>query len=322
MAQILRTAGERVAISSELDWVRSAIVEGAAEALVEAAAEDPTLKIRIEAEHDPFDTRGFELLARGAWSRRGEVVLENVCTSGFDLRISASSGPVFTYRWRPPRRERIAAFALRSRFQLLLRAVLMQYPALWWASTRGRAPLHASCCAIGSSIPMLVAHSGVGRSTVILREGEHGAVATGDNIAVGDGETLWGLVEPLRVEGGAGRKTTHDRREAPFPGRVESLVPNLMIALERSSLAQGRLVQRGHAATVRSIVTSTLAAGELRRYWSFAALLAAGTGLGPAEPPVRDVAERFASALPSYVLALDEAGTDLDRILARLEVAA
>ena len=66
---------------------------------------------------------------------------------GFDLRLRCGpEGVELTYRWRPPARDRAAAWALRSRFHLLARAVLMQYPALWWAGTRGRAPLHASAC--------------------------------------------------------------------------------------------------------------------------------------------------------------------------------
>jgi hypothetical protein len=45
-------------------------------------------------------------------------------------------------------------------------------------------------------------------------------------------------------------------------------------------------------------------AGELRRYWSFAATLAAGTGAGPAHPPLADTASMFAKSLPCYVLTL------------------
>jgi hypothetical protein len=45
-------------------------------------------------------------------------------------------------------------------------------------------------------------------------------------------------------------------------------------------------------------------AGELRRYWAFAATLAAGTALGPAHPPVEDVASSFAAGLPCFLLLL------------------
>jgi hypothetical protein len=43
-------------------------------------------------------------------------------------------------------------------------------------------------------------------------------------------------------------------------------------------------------------------AGELRRYWAFAATLAAGTEIGPEHPPVTSVASAFAAQLPCYVL--------------------
>jgi hypothetical protein len=45
-------------------------------------------------------------------------------------------------------------------------------------------------------------------------------------------------------------------------------------------------------------------AGELRRYWSFAAALAAGTAFGPVHPPTAEVAAAFASHLPCFSLAL------------------
>jgi hypothetical protein len=45
-------------------------------------------------------------------------------------------------------------------------------------------------------------------------------------------------------------------------------------------------------------------AGELRRYWAFAATLSAGTGLGPAHPPVADIASSFAASLPCFALSL------------------
>jgi hypothetical protein len=50
-------------------------------------------------------------------------------------------------------------------------------------------------------------------------------------------------------------------------------------------------------------------AGELRRFWAFAATLAAGTGAGPAHPQVLDVAAAFAARLPCARLTLDDAGT-------------
>jgi hypothetical protein len=61
-------------------------------------------------------------------------------------------------------------------------------------------------------------------------------------------------------------------------------------------------------------------AGELRRFWAFAATLAAGTGAGPSHPPVGEVASAFAERLPCFVLRL---GTPRDarvsELLATLE---
>ena len=54
----------------------------------------------------------------------------------------------------------------------------------------------------------------------------------------------------------------------------------------------------------RGFVTSTYEAGELRRYWSYAATLAAGTGAGPAHPPVSEVASDFVAARPCFSLSL------------------
>jgi hypothetical protein len=299
----LETAGERVALECAPDWVASLIDESAAGELRRAQAPDASLHVRVEADRSPFDVRGWELFARGAWRRPGQVVLENACGAGFDLCVTCAHDRAnFVYRWRPPTQQRAAAYLLRSRFHLLARAVLVQYPALWWAGTRGRAPLHASVATAGASAPLLTSPSGVGRSTVVLREAQSGGRSTGDNLSVGDGSEVWGLVEPLRVEGGSGRRMPHGRREAALPGRVDSLVPDSLVVLRRGTAAEPRLVDCGPKAAVRALVTSTYMAGELRRYWAFAATLAAGTEIGPAHPPVTSVASAFAAQLPCYVL--------------------
>jgi hypothetical protein len=55
-------------------------------------------------------------------------------------------------------------------------------------------------------------------------------------------------------------------------------------------------------AASRSLITGTLMAGELRRYWAFGATLAAATGLGPAQPAIERVARRLTSSLPCHLL--------------------
>jgi hypothetical protein len=317
----LGTAGESLAIECAVPWVGELITEGAGAELCSLGAADASLQVSVEAGRHRFDTRGWPLLTRGAWSRDGEVVIENVVTSGFDLHVRCSRERAeFTYRWRPPRRERAAALGLRSRFHLLARAALMQYPVLWWSGTRGRAPLHASACTVGASTPLLTAPSGVGRSTLLLEELSAGERATGDNLAVGDGTLVWGLAEPLRVEGAGGRRMPHGRREAPMPGRVDSLAPDSLIVLERGTSENASLAPRDSLSAARSLVTSTYMAGELRRYWALAATLSAGTGLGPAHPPIADIAASYAARLRCFSLTFAKSrGTRLAELLPTIQ---
>ncbi len=305
MVGSLNTAGERITVQSSLSWLTELLVEGAAGDLDRSAPPSGSIAIVVEAERAAFAVGGWELLTRGAWTRSQDVVIENVCTSGFDLLLRCTPERAeFTFRWRPPARDRALARIMRSRFHLLARAVMMQYPALWWAATRGRVPLHASACATGGSTPLLTAPSGIGRSTLLLAELASGGRATGDNLAVGDGTTVWGLVEPLRVEGGEGRRMPHGRQEVPMSDRVEELVPDSLVVMRRGSADISTLAHCGSEAAARALVTNTYMAGELRRYWAFAATLSAGSGVGPAHPPIAEVASMFATRRPCFTLAL------------------
>lgn len=324
MPGMLETAGERLSIDCSVPWIMDLIDEGAAGELERIEASETTLHVQVEEDRRGFDVAGWELLTRGAWRRDSEVVIENVCTAGFDLHLRCTPQLArFTYRWRPPSRDRIAARLLRSRFHLLARATLMQYPVLWWAGTHGRAPLHATACVAGNSKPLLSAPSGIGRSTLLLGGSGSHEGATGDNLAVGDGSTVWGLVEPIRVEGGEGRRMPHGRQEAPMARRVDSLVPDCIVVLERGRLEYPLVSPCSADTAARSLVTSTYMAGELRRYWSFAATLSAGTGLGPSHPPIGEIASTFASRLPCMSLALGRANTaDLSVLLETAQAAA
>jgi hypothetical protein len=324
MRGFLDTAGERLEIECSLPWVAELITEGSAGELRRVEAPDASVRVCVESDRHAFQTDGWQLLTRGAWGRAGEIVVEDVCTAGFDLHLRCTPEVAeFTYRWRPPPRDRIAARVLRSRFHLLARAVLMQYPALWAAGVRGRAPLHASGCIAKGSTPLVTAPSGIGRSTVVFAELEAGGRATGDNVAVGDGTTVWGLVEPLRVEGGGGRGMPHGRQEAPMRGRVEELVPDSLVVLERLPAVEPSILACSPVTAGRALVTSTYMAGELRRYWAFAATLSAGTGLGPAHPPVMDVAAAFAAKLRCFSVALgSRPGARLPQLVGAMEVEA
>jgi hypothetical protein len=306
MLGVLDTAGELLAFDSQLHWVADLIAEGAGgELLRPDMFREPSVHVVVEASREAFDTRHSTLLARGAFKHEGAVVIENACSAGFDLHVQCTpTRAEFTFRWRPPSRDRVAARMLRSRFHLLARAVLMQYPALWWSGTNGRVPLHACACLDQGARPLIVSASGVGRSTLVLRELEAGGAATGDNLAAGDGTTVWGLAEPVRVEGAAGRRMPHSRGEMPLPQRVSSLTPDCIVVLERGAEREFELNPCDPVRAARSIVTTTYMAGELRRYWGLAATLAAGAEIGPAHPPVADIAAAFAARLPCRLLRL------------------
>ena len=320
----LETAGERLAVTCQLPWVADLLKEGAGGELGEELDPEATIAITIEAERKPFDVDGWTLLTRGAWRRGRELVVVDPCTAGFDLHLRCSAERAeFCYRWRPPRKTRGASLLLRSRFHLLARAVLLQYPALWWAGTRGRVPLHASACTDGTTTALVTAPSGIGRSTFVFEQIRAGARATGDNLAVADGTTAWGLVEPLRVDGGSGRRMPHGRHEAEMPDRVSALSPDRVVVLERGSGDRSELVPSTAETAARALVTSTYMAGELRRYWAFAATLSAGTGFGPAHPPVTDVASALTQRLPCFSLLLGrQPAAAAPHVLANSRVAA
>jgi hypothetical protein len=323
MLGLLHTAGEALAIDCDLPWVADLIEESAGADLVkDGSTGSSSIRIRIEAEHGPFDVRGWARLTRGAWQRDGRIVMEDACTTGFDMLVSCDEGLVrFTFRWRPNPRSRAAGLALRSRFHLLARAVLVQYPAMWWAGTRGRTPLHASAFSTGEITPLLAGPGGVGKSTLLFRELATGASAIGDNLCVADGATVWGLVEPLRIEGGAGRRMPHGRREAPFPRRVREQVPDRVVVVRRG-LAERPVVRSCDPdAAARWLTAGTYMAGELRRYWSFAATLSLGTRAGPPHPTVDLTATTFAGRLPCIEVILGRvSGVTLSELLRSEEV--
>jgi hypothetical protein len=285
------------------------------------AAAAHTCHLRIEAARTAFDVGGFEPLTRGAWRRHGTVVIENVCTSGFDLLYRREGGlPTFSFRWRPPLRDRLASTVARSRSVLLARAALLQYPVLWLAGTRGRPPLHAAACTAGAATPLLAGPGGVGKSTLLAAELAAGARATCDNLCVGDGVTVWGLVEPLRVAAGEGRRMPHGRAETPMTGWISELVPDRLVVLRRGLDVAFGVDVCDTGTAVRSLVTGTYAAGELRRYWAVAATLTAATGLGPVHPPVEEIARRLASNLPCLEIVLPrEPGVRLADLLTELQ---
>lgn len=299
------TAGEHVEIVNALPWVDRLVASalGPSQGATTVGAGDAPVSIVVEDARSPIDTRGWTTLGRDAWHRDGQVVIRDVATSGFDVRVSVTEdGPRFVYRWRPPPRTRAASMLLRTRARLLARAILLQYPALWWASTRGRVPLHAPAVGLEWGAALLAGPSGVGKSTLVFREIQSGHSAVSDNLSVSDGTSVWGVVEPVRTEGGSGPRAPHGRREMALTNRVPEVIPDRVVVLRRGPEVLVRACQAEVAE--RTLTAATYAAGELRRFWTFAAMLALGTGIGPAHPPVAAVARILTSTLSCIEIGL------------------
>ena len=241
MSTTIVQAGEILAVQAELDWVADLVVEAlwGAPAPPGASRGPGRIEVVVTRDRAPFPIDGWEPLTRGCHAQRGRVVLANAAGSGFDLRVGVDDGDLIVEaRWRPPTAERLASHVLAARSRLLARAVLTQYPALWWAGCRGRVPLHASAVTSGNQTPMLAGPGGAGRSTVLLAALAHGGRTTGDNLAVTDGESIFGVTEPCKVASAAGRRTSHGRRERALAGRVDALAPDRVVLLRRSAAGE------------------------------------------------------------------------------------
>lgn len=299
MRAVMRQAGTAMLIESSVPAWDRLITEACGTALQkagDAAAADVDIHVAIGRSAAPFDLAGWDPVTRGAFCKDGNVVMHNACGSGFDLRITmlpnaASARLRIEGRYRPPRRERVAARVLRSRFHLLARAVLLQYPALWVASTRGRFPLHAAAVRLPGSVALIVGPGGVGRSTLLLAALDRGAVACSDNVCVTDGRVVHGVVEPVRAENVGGRRMPHGRGETQLRGRVDSLEPDSVVVLRRTADGPHRADRIPATRAVKAAVAGTYMAGELSRYWGFAATLGYATGRGPVHPDIAAVAQ-------------------------------
>jgi hypothetical protein len=296
------TAGERVLVDCAVGWLSKLLTEATAGELAEAAASGETVRLEIQADRRPFDRGGWTLIGRGTWAAPPRALIEDACSSGFDLQVEPR-GPVLhvAARYRPAPRTRAANVLLGARFRLLTAQTLLHYPALWWASVRGRVPLHVSVTAGADGVTMLAGPGGVGKSTLLSAGLKRGETATADNLCACDARRAYGVVEPLRVAGGAGRAAaTHGRSEHPLPGRVPSLEPDRLVVLRRGTGSKSSAGPLPSAEAARELVAGTYMAGELRRFWSFAATLALATGVGPAHPDVCGMAALLASRLPCF----------------------
>ena len=203
-----------------------------------------------------------------------------------------------TARPRPGASHRALRLAAPGRTELLWRAALLQYPALWWMGVRGGVPLHVSAARLGDCGVVLAGPGGVGKSTLLSGLAPQDGTPVSDNLCVYDGERLHGLPEPRRVEAstaarhGRGMPARPRRAALGSAGAVGPALGGPRAAARAGDRATARPVPRDEAA--RALVAGTYAAGELRRYWAFAATLALGTGRGPAHPAIEREAERLA----------------------------
>jgi hypothetical protein len=300
------SAGEQVQVSSDTAWADCLIAAAVGASPDDVAVGDrpgrapatPTVRLQLESRRTAFERGGLRIVSRGAYSDGQRTVLLDAGGSGFDLLINpARELLTVTARYRPPRRTRAANRLLSDRFRLLAGQVLVHYPVLWRAGWRDRVPLHASVVRTAFGVPLCAGPSGVGKSTVLLGLISAGASATSDNLCAADPTGCFGLLEPIRAVTGPGPRTSHGRVERPMTGRVGELCPDRIVLLERSGVGVEVTAAKPHDA-VRAMVGGTYAAGELRRYWAFAATLALATGIGPAHPPITDLAWDYASRVP------------------------
>lgn len=312
---VVATAGEVLAVRCEPTWAADLVTRAVGGPLAPTGTAEPTVALDVQSSRLPFDTADLRPVTRGVYATGRRAVLVNACGSGFDLQVLATDRLEVAARYRPSTALRAANRVLAARFALLAGQTLVHYPVLWRAGWRGRVPLHVSVLATAAGVPLLAGPGGVGKSTVLSRAVAAGAAATADNICCTDGATCFGLAEPLRVDSGvaavtAGRRpartsvapgtgrTTHGRTETAFAGRVAALDPDRVVILERAPVSSTASAEPDDA--TRTLVAGTYAAGELRRYWAFAAVLALATGRGPAHPPITEVAAGLAARLPCY----------------------
>lgn len=299
----VETAGERVEVRCA-DGRIIGLVTRAVGTPLTAPCGKASVMVHIEPSTAPFELRGLRTITRSAFSDTTHTVLHNACSSGFDLRVEASDQLVITARYRPALSLHGANLLLRSRFALLVGQTLVHYPALWRAGWRGRVPLHVAVLTHAGTAPMLAGPAGVGKSTVVAAALTEGAVVTADNVCAADEHECFGLAEPLRLDASRRATTSHGRTEKGWRRRAGSLTPDRIVILERGP--RGRVEPARPAQATLALVGGTYAAGELRRYWQFAATLALATGIGPPHPPVGQLARAYAERLPGLRIQVGE----------------
>jgi hypothetical protein len=255
----------------------------------------------------------------------GTVVIESAGGSGYRQRWDVAGDTVrVESQWHPSAQHSLAARALPVRFRALRGQVLLHHPVLWWGALQGLAPLHVSVLDLHGTVVALAGPGGVGKTSLVTREVAAGARATCDNLALSDGEVMYGLREPLRIpadiagNAASGPRAAHGRREVPWATRVPALHPDLLVVVRRDGDA-ARLRTLDRDAAQRALVAGTMCAGELTRFWPLAAVLALATGRGPVQPPVAETARVLVERVPCHELQLGPtSGHRLGALLASL----
>jgi hypothetical protein len=296
----ITTAGERLVVDCADPRLMTLLDAGTGGGLAEATPADATVRLEMQADRRPFSRSGSALIGRDVWATPHFALIADACSSGFDMRIDPRGSTLHVAaRYRPRPAIRGANLLLATRFRLLAAQTLLHYPALWWASLRGRVPLHVSVTSWGGGVAMIAGPSGVGKSTLLAAGLDRGEIATADNICACDRHTAYGLVEPLRVPGAGGPAAPHGRQEIPLTRRVPCLDPDCLVVLRRGTDGEKTTVRPlPPEEAARALVAGTYMAGELRRFWPFAATLALATGMGQAHPDVSGVAAALAARLP------------------------
>jgi hypothetical protein len=319
MRTVLQTAGEVVEVDASSSWAIEAVTD-LPPRVPGPHDGPPTVRVR-EGWSEQRLERGRRM-GRGVTAYDENITLTSACSSGIDLDVGATDEVVSVLADRRPRiREATLHRLLPERARLLTADVLLHYPAIWRSGWRDRAPLHAAALVVSGRGVLVVGASGVGKSTLALAEVASGSTFVSDNLVVSDGRSAWGLLEPIRAAGVAGPRTTHGRRLAEVPPRRLMTQVDLVVVLRREgSEMRAREITPDVAA--RELSAGTYSAGELRRYWGFAATLAAGTGRGPVHPPVAAVAQQVCSAVPCLELDLgDRPDAHLTHVVETLGVA-
>jgi hypothetical protein len=320
MREVMATAGETVRLDAPSTWAQRAVRDIPTDPATQEMG-TPTVVVRTGRGRGPSSGQGRPL-GRGIWVDRGVVQFRSACASGVDLSVRASDETVTVAAdWRPSPQEAALHGLLRQRARLLAADVVLHYPAMWRAGWRGRAPLHAAALVVRDRGVLVVGPSGVGKTTLARAEVAAGAALVSDNLVVCDGETVWGVLEPIRAEDGDGPRTTHRRRLVSVGRRrTRHTSVDLVLVLRRDGARTSRRALTSPEAA-REIVASTYGAGELRRYWGFTAALAAGTGRGPAHPGVGLVADQICAGATCVELHLgDRPAARIGEVIDSLEV--